>query len=266
MSAGSSSDITRKRPANDEVSGIAKRRGLLFKDDNGLLETAVTQSGIDMEQLTLNTVNVNKDTKESERTIPLESWFVMYPGLDVTSEAMWSAHSTMLVLMSCHDLRKFIVADHWNAPDVYPAHNACRYTLKTFQNDSENGSFPADVNRDGGKYNSDITKRRSDRTLQNWTCGERGWIGVPATALTMILPMRRLVRGVKNHAKTFPIPLSRSLEGALECSPFLCVVPDMPAIQVAVGCKFFRSYGHEGGGATVRGHWCQITDVVVHSW
>ena len=128
MSAGSSSDITRKRLANDEVSGIAKRRELFFKDDNGLLVTAVTQSGIDMEQLTLNTVNVNKDTKESERTIPLESWFVMYPGLDVTSEAMWSAHSTMLVLMSSHDLRKFIVADHWNAPDVCPAHNACRYT------------------------------------------------------------------------------------------------------------------------------------------
>ena len=39
----------------------------------------------------------------------------------------------------------------------------------------------------------------------------------------------------------------------------------MPAIQVAVGCKFFRSYGHEGGGTTVREHWCQITEVVVRS-
>ena len=55
MSAGSSSGTTLKRPAKGEGSGIAKRRALLFKDDNGLLETAITQSGIDMEQLTLNT-------------------------------------------------------------------------------------------------------------------------------------------------------------------------------------------------------------------
>jgi hypothetical protein len=265
MSVEPSSTLNRKRPSTETPSSTAKERRLFVETDEGL-QVAVNQSGADMEQIALNTVMSDRAATETEKTIHLGSWFSRYPGLDVTCEAMWTAHSTMLVLLSSHDLRKFVMAEDWNTPDVYPAHNACCYTLKTFQADRENGSFPADVSRDGDKYNSDTMKKKFDRSLHDWNCGEKGWIGIPATALTMILPLKRLVRGTTNRAKAFPIPLSKSLEGALERSPFLCVVPDMPSIQVAVGCRFFRSYDHEGGGTTVREHWCQITEVVARSW
>ena len=77
----------------------SKRVPLLIQNDDGTTDAALTQSFAKMEHVALNDVLTDKAAAEEENAIPVGSWFTSYTSFDITSESMWSAHSTILVFL-----------------------------------------------------------------------------------------------------------------------------------------------------------------------